>query len=99
MTFKQLTKLAGYLGVTVVIDDCDLRVTAPDGFCFEPGLHELVECILELHPSCYPATWRKRALQEAIDRMYNRLEEETLEPCTDPNCDWCLEQCDEEDED
>ena len=61
------------------------RVTAPDGWRLGPGLHEII--------SDYEPNWpgdRRTAYLNALQdcRDADRL----LEPCTDPDCEWCNEQ-------
>lgn len=63
---------------------CCYDVTAPDGWCLEPGLHEVV---------CdYAADWpgdcaEARKMAKASAEWY----QSRMEPCTDPGCEWCNE--------
>lgn len=61
------------------------RATAPNGFCFEESLHELVEpcCPMGSRPSV-------RDKQESRAAIVKRVAEYgELEKCTVDNCDWC----------
>lgn len=61
------------------------RVTAPDGWCFEQGsLHELISDYGMSDTT--QAQARKDAEQDRA--LYQKL----MEPCTDPDCDWCHEE-------
>jgi hypothetical protein len=60
-------------------DDICYRATAPHGFCWEPGLHELVANFGRMDMT------KAQARQDLIERvkMFSPL------PCIDPDCDWC----------
>ncbi len=65
------------------------RVTAPPGYCFEQGsLHELISW----YPSC--GSFRRDAYRAALEDA--RTYRQHLEPCTDPDCDWCNCACTDE---
>jgi len=73
--------LAAERGVTVYAGGggwFEVLLTAPDGFRFEPGLHEMV---VTGYPGQPAAPLWERALA--------RLNEATAETCDDLDCEWC----------
>ena len=84
-TLIELRKLAAKKGIGVEYDlDCQCyRATAPPGQCFEPGLHE--------HIAVFGSGFIGNGLThaEARDNLRLDIEETTLEPCTNAQCDWC----------
>ena len=58
--------------------------TAPDGYRFEEGLHEIIEAASACSGPI-PREWKRQAKRD----LDERIAEMPLEPCTDPDCEWC----------
>jgi hypothetical protein len=78
-----LEKLAEQHGITVCdgshgeVGCCEITLTAPDGFRFGLGLHELVVCDDE-----QTGAWHRQVAAAEIREF-------PLEECNDPACEWC----------
>jgi hypothetical protein len=92
MTLNELKHVAASVGCTIEDNQegGDIRATAKAGYRIEPGLHEFVEVYVCMHPSCYPRDEIRKARKQAMKEMADRLKElGQVEPCDDPQCDWC----------
>lgn len=68
------------LGASFVVDEACYRASAPSGFCWEHGLHELVANHGRMDMT----------KPEAREELFQRVEVYgQIEKCTAPNCEWC----------
>jgi hypothetical protein len=78
-TLRDVKKAAALIGATVVDDKAygthECTVEAPHRYRWADGLHMFVDCTNQ--------PW-KPDYQDLLDRMSYGIE-----PCTDPECDWC----------
>lgn len=86
-TIHELRRVAKQYGSTIEVDHdggC-YRATAKDGHRFEEDLHELVSCWCGCHLS-YDPIWKAEARKDLLERL---LDYKAVEPCDNPDCDWC----------